>query len=96
VQTDDYLRASPSAHINNVSDGSVTLGSEEYGAQVYGYTATSTGFDFAATSTLRDIQISTTTADNDRIGMLYKISITPVTPAGAYTQTIRYLLTANF
>lgn len=96
VQTDDYLRASPSAHIKNVSDGSVTLGSEEYGAQVYGYTATSTGFDFAATSTLRDIQISTTTADNDRIGMFYKISITPVTPAGAYTQTIRYLLTANF
>ena len=96
IQSDDYLMISPTAHIIDVQDGSVTLGSEEYGARVFGSTATSTGLDFAVTSTLREIQKSVTTATDDRIVMVYKITITPATPAGRYTQTVRYLLTANF
>lgn len=96
IQSDDYLKVSPSAHIIDVQDGSVTLGSEEYGAAVFGSTATSTGLDFAVTSTLREIQQSVTTGINDRVVMVYKISVNPGTPAGLYTQTVRYLLTANF
>lgn len=96
IQTDGYLRTGPIVHISDVADGAVSAGSEEYGARTYGMTATSTGLDFAVSSTLRDIQISSTTAANDRIGMIYKAAINSGTPTGNYTQVVRYLLTANF
>lgn len=95
IQSDGYL-ASGSTHIMDVADGAVTLGAEEYGGRVFGTNATSTGSDFAITNTLREIQTSTTTVENDRIGMVYKITIHPGTPAGNYTQKVNYLLTANF
>ncbi|MBU2565960.1 hypothetical protein KKG46_00170 [Patescibacteria group bacterium] len=84
------------ANMYDVSDGQVTLSSEEYGGAVYGAHATSTGSDFAITTTSREIQKSTTTADIDRVGMIYKVAIDIATPAGAYQQSVAYLLTANF
>jgi len=96
IQSDGYLRTSSSSHIMDVSDGAVTVNAEEYGASTHGPSATSTGYDFAVSSTLREIQHSNTVADRDRIGMIYKVSITPTTPAGNYSQTVRYLLTANY
>lgn len=96
IQSDGFLRTNSNTHIIDVSDDSVTLGSEEYGAHTFGLTASSTGIDFAVSSTQRTIQMSTTTASNDRIGMIYKISIAPYTPSGNYAQIVRYLLTANF
>ena len=96
IQSDGYLRASASQHILNVSDGTVTVGDEEYGAAVDGDSATSTGSDFAVSSTAREIQPSTTTADTERVGMVYKTSINGATPAGSYTQVVEYLLTASF
>ncbi|MDD5438369.1 MAG: hypothetical protein PHC70_04450 [Patescibacteria group bacterium] len=96
MQSDGYLRGSTSTHIMDVSDDEVSPDAEEYGARVFGTTATSTGRDFNVTSTLREIQTSTTTADNDRIAIIYKINIMPFTPAANYHQKVRYLLTANF
>lgn len=96
IQSDGQFRASTTHYINDVADGAVTAGENEYGARVYGDTATSTGYDFALTTAYRDIQKSTTTADVDRIGMIYKVSIGATTPAGNYQQTVRYLLTPNF
>lgn len=96
LQSDGYLRGSTTTHIMDVADGLVSPNFEEYGAQVYGYTATSTGYDFAVSSTIREIQTSTTTAENDRVTVVYKINIVPYTPALNYHQKVRYLLTANF
>ncbi|MFA6100098.1 MAG: hypothetical protein WC750_04480 [Patescibacteria group bacterium] len=96
MQSDGYLRGSTTTHIMDVADGEVSMDSEEYGARVYGTLATSTGMDFAVTSTLREIQTSTTTATDDRVAIVYKINIMPYTPASNYLQKVRYLLTANF
>ena len=80
----------------DVSDGQVSLNSEEYGGAVYGTHATSTGSDFAINTSSREIQKSTTTAEVDRVGMIYKVAIDLGTPAGSYQQSVAYLLTANF
>lgn len=95
IQSDGYL-TNGTESIVDVSDGAVSTDAEEYGARVYGYRATSTGSDFALTTALREIQIATSTAVNDRLGMIYKINISPATPAGNYQQTVRYLLAPNF
>ncbi len=96
IQADGYLEADATHHIQDVSDGTVTAGSNEYGARVYGTTATSTGSDFAVTTSYRDIQKSITTANADRVGMIYKASIDYTIAAGNYQQSVRYLLTANY
>ncbi|MDF1496873.1 MAG: hypothetical protein P1P90_02325 [Patescibacteria group bacterium] len=96
IQSDGYLEADPTHRINDVADGTVTAGSNEYGARVYGTTATSTGYDFPVTTSYLDIQKSTTTAVADRVGMIYKVSMDYTVAAGNYQQTVAYLLTPNF
>ncbi len=96
VNTDGDLQNASSSTIASVSDGSVTVGSEEYGARVFGTTATSTGSDFALSTSTLEIQESTTFADDDRIVLVYKASIDAGTAAGNYTQTVTYTVTANF
>jgi len=95
VYSDGYLK-SGSNHIHNVSDGSVSGDSEEYGASVVGPQAVGVGTDFAVTTTNTLVQTNAGTATNDRIGMNYKIFISAGTFAGNYTQHVTYLLTANF
>ena len=96
IRADGNLRIDATHSIDNVADDSVTAGSNEYGARVYGSNATGTGLDFPVTTSYRDIQKSTTTAVADRVGMLYKASIDYSVSAGNYQQSVQYLLTANF
>lgn len=88
-----YLTAS----IANVSDGTVTVGSEEYGAAVFGQQATSTGMDFGFSSTTaRTIQERTTTTLLDRVALVYKASISSATEAGSYSHVVYYRVTARY
>ncbi len=97
VNDDGNLRASPSTHIANVVGGSVIVGSEGYGAQVYGSTATGIGSDFPFSTSTRAIQYSnTTTLLEERVGLVYKASITGNTPAGNYSQKVYYTVTPNY
>jgi hypothetical protein len=81
-----------------VTDGSVTAGSEEYGAEVTGPTAVSAGTDLSVTTTQHIIQSSGTAsgAISDKVGMIFKLAINGATVAGTYTQTVYYSLTANY
>lgn len=98
VTSDGRLRVSTSTFITDVSDGAVTIGSEEYGARVFGNFATtsSTSADFALTTSTFAIQSATTTAMNERVGLVYKAAINNGTPAGSYSQLVFYTVTANF
>jgi len=96
IQSDGYLRTSATQHIMDVADGTVSLGSEEYGARVYGTMASSTGLDFAVSSIKRTVQEGVGAATDERIGMVYKLAIINGTPGGSYTQIVRYLLTPRF
>ena len=97
VQSDGNLRVNDGMFIKNVTDGAVTVNSEEYGGETVGSFATSTGSDFSFTSTTaRDIQKSTTFGDHDRSGVVYKLAVTQATPSGNYSQVLYYRLTANY
>lgn len=97
IQADGDLRTS-SASITPVTDGAVTLGSEEYGMEVVGTYAYGAGTDLAVSSTQRIIQQSSapSAAGGDRIGMIFKLATLSATTAGSYTQTVYYTLTANY
>lgn len=96
VNSDGELRISTSTYIYPVADGAVTIGFQEYGARVVGTTATGTASDFPFTTTNREIQKSTTFANDDRAALIYKAAITAVTTAGIYSQRVYYTVTANF
>jgi hypothetical protein len=97
VQSDDDLRNAVSSTISNVADGAVSLGSEEYGGESVGTFATSTGSDFAfSSSTQRNVQESAAYGDHDRNGVIYKLTITASTPSGNYRQNVIYRLTAKY
>lgn len=96
VSDDDNLRISSTIYIANVTDGAVTAGSEEYGARVFGTTATSTGSDFAFSTSTRAIQAASTYANDNRVGVVYKAAISGTTAAGNYGQAVYYTLTGNF
>ena len=95
---DQELQNATAQVFSSVADGSVTLGSEEYGAETTGATAFSSGTDLAVTATQRIVQTSgaATGPTSDKIGMVYKLSISPTTNAGTYSQNVYYTLTANY
>lgn len=98
ASSDGQLRVSTSTFISDVSDGSVTIGSEEYGARVFGNfsTTSSNSADFALTTSTFAIQSATTTSMDARVGLVYKAAINAGTPAGSYSQLVFYTVTANF
>lgn len=97
VYDDGNLRYGALAYIANVSDGTVTIGSEEYGAQMFGITASSTGSDFGfSSSTARVIQENTVETLLDRVVLVYKAAISSATAAGNYTHEVYYEVTANY
>jgi hypothetical protein len=97
LQGDGELRAGSTA-MASVSDGAVSVGSEEYGMEVTGSQAVDGGVDTAVTSSQRVIgqRNSPGALSSDRLGMTFKLSTTASTAAGTYGQTIYYTLTANY
>lgn len=88
---------SGSTRITAVSDGTISLNDEEYGTEIVGTLSVGGGSDLSIpTSTQRTIQSSSTYGDNDRVGVIYKLSVSPQTPSGSYTQTVIYRLTGSF
>lgn len=96
LSADGNLRVDVSTFINNVSDGSVTVGSEEYGTQTFGTLAANTGSDFPPSTSATSVQSSLTFADDDRVAVEYKAAIDATTPSGSYSQIVTYAVTANF
>ncbi len=97
IQGDGSLRSGATT-IASVVDGTVSLGSEEYGMSVTGTHAFGAGVDTAVTSSQRAIEQSfaASFAIGDRVGMVFKLSTTDLTPPGTYGQTIYSTLTANY
>jgi hypothetical protein len=96
VQGLDYFRSGANI-MQSVSDGAVTVGSEEYGIEAVGSLATGAGADVAIpVVTPLTVQQSSSAGSNDRIAVVYKLAVSPSTPTGNYTQTVLYRLTGNF
>ncbi len=96
VQGTDYLRSGANI-MQSVSDGAVTVGSEEYGIQSVGTHAFGSGTDVAIpVVTTQTVQQSSTSASDDRVAVIYKLAVSPSTPTGNYSQQVVYRLTGNF
>lgn len=97
IQGDGFLRSGLNT-VASVTDGAVSIGSEEYGMSVTGTRAFGAGVDTAVTSSQRIVEQSSTTSSavGDRVGMVFKLSTTAVTTPGTYGQAIFYTLTANY
>ena len=97
VIEDGHLRVSTSTYILPVSDGAVSVGSEEYGWRAFGQRAVSTTQDYAFPTSAVAIQSSSGLAEEaERIAVVYKAGISPSTPSGNYAHVVYYTLTANF
>jgi len=81
--------------IDDVSDGTVTAGDEEYGIETIGTTAQGSG-DWAITTSGQYVQESTSEASHERIGVIYKASKSVTTAEGSYSHTVKFYVTANF
>ena len=84
--------------IDEVLDGAVTIGSEEFGASVTGPGAINSGTDLGVTTTLRLVQTNGTATggEGDKLGFTYKLTVSATTVPGAYTQNTYYTLVANY
>ena len=98
MQADQLLQNAGGDIIPSVVDGTVTLGSEEYGASTTGTAAYLPDVDLGVSTTRRMVQSSAaaTTDPADRAVIIYKLSILGTTPAGSYSQNVFYTLTANY
>lgn len=97
VNDDGHLRIDATNFIDDVADNSVTLGQEEYGWKVFGSRATSTVLDYPFSTSTRAIQEAATgTSAEERVVMVYKVSITSGTVGGTYGHTVYFTATANY
>ncbi|MSR85257.1 hypothetical protein EXS71_02360 [Candidatus Uhrbacteria bacterium] len=98
IQGNQLLQNVGAQAITTVSDGAVSVGSEEYGASTTGTRAYLPDTDLGVTTTQRTIQTSNVASAKpaDRVPIIYKLSITGSTASGAYSQTVFYTLTVNY
>lgn len=81
--------------IIDVSDGSVTQGSEEYGIETVGGYASGSE-DFAITTNKQSVANKAGYAEEDRTGIIYKAAVDSNTSQGNYYHTVSYYATVNY
>jgi hypothetical protein len=87
------------ATISPVGDGTVSAGSEEYGARSSDTSVDDSSFDTADTAfltTYQPVTEKTAGAMNDRSFLTLKASISPLTDDGTYQQTLSYIVSGRF
>jgi len=85
--------------IDDVSDGSVTIGSEEYGARSSDNTISSSTFDTAdtaITTTSTDVATESASVYESRNFLTLKAAISSSTSASDYSQTLVLIASGNF
>lgn len=94
VYDDGNLRTAGGDDIDDVADGAVTAGSEEYGISTTGTDAVGAG-DFALTMNNTSAASSAGVSAN-RTAIIYQAAIASDTAAGSYSHSVTYTVTANF
>lgn len=98
VLQDEPLTAG-AATISPVGDGTVSAGSEEYGARSSDASVDDSTFDTADTAfltTYQPVTEKTAGAMNDRSFLTLKASISALTEDGTYQQTLSYIVSGRF
>ncbi|MEI6511465.1 MAG: hypothetical protein WCO25_05525 [Candidatus Uhrbacteria bacterium] len=85
--------------INSIVDGSVTVGSEEYGARSSDTTLATSTFDTADsafTTSFQTVADAVTSISDDRNFLVAKAAIDALTVEGAYAQTLTLIVSGNY
>lgn len=98
VADDGNLRFG-SPDINDVSDGAVSEGAEEYGARSSDSSLASSTFDTsdaAVTTTFQDLVTASSVSMNSRSFVTMKASISTASTAGTYAHVLSFIASGNF
>lgn len=82
--------------INDVADGAITAGSEEYGIRTSGAAGQMNNADTAITAAAQTIAASSTAAVAEQTTITYKVSVSNTTAYGTYSQTTTITTTVNY
>lgn len=85
--------------IDDVADGSVTAGDEEYGGRSSDSTLGSSTFDTADTAFTTSFQTvadENTNVFDDRHFVTVKVAMSPATPDGTYANVLSFIVSGNF
>lgn len=93
--TEDGNFRTASFDIDDVSDGTVSAGSEEFGIESLGADVQNSG-DWAVTSGLQTISSNSVPAINNRTAVIYKTASDEFTESGNYSNIITFYCIANF
>lgn len=93
LSEDGNLRSGGNA-IDDVSDGTVTAGEEEYGVRTSGADAVGTGSDRAISGSLV-VASGSGRATDAQTTVQFRVGISPTTPAGNYSQALTFTLSVN-
>jgi hypothetical protein len=82
--------------INDVADGAVTAGSEEYGVRTSGAQGQMNGADTAITSTAQTVASYSSYINASVTTITYRAAISASTATGTYGHTVTFISTGNF
>ena len=82
--------------IDDVADGTVTAGNEEYGIRTSGAQGQMNGADTAITSTVQTVASYSGYINASTTTITYKAAISTSTATGTYSHTVTYISTGNF
>lgn len=83
-------------NIDDVADGEVTAGSEEYGIRTSGADGQMNGADTAITATPQTVASSNSEVSASQTVINYKAAINGLTAAGDYSHVVTFVTTGNF
>lgn len=96
IVEDGEFRTAVGDDINDVTDGSVTVGDEEYGIRTSGANGQMNGADTAILSTPQTVAEYGSFIDSDTTTITFKVSISTTTAAGYYEHTVTLISTGRF
>lgn len=96
IVEDGNLRTGGGGEINDVIDGEVTAGSEEYGIRTSGANGQMNSSDTAITGTAQAVADCGSWVTADAVTVTHKVSITSTTEAGYYSHTVTLISTGRF
>lgn len=82
--------------INDVADGSVTAGSEEYGLITSGVAGQMNSVDTAITGVAQNVAASSTPVLAEQTTLTYKAAVSSATVSGYYSHQVTFTTTVNY
>jgi hypothetical protein len=96
IYEDGNLRTGLGSDIDDVTDGEVTAGNEEYGIRTSGAEGQMNGADTAITGDAQIVASYSSWINLSTVTITYKVSISPLTPAGYYSHAVTLVTTGKF